>query len=238
MDLSGYAAVGLLFLVAVYTLQICARDFREARKSRSRRAYLYFNLRGTGSRGHRDRLAGRTLLDPRAFPLEAITQPGLDPMDSTTQRGCAIRSSISRERSRIEDLLIGQLAGVNAADLDPHFVTGVLLLLHENCARHTDTARPGGVDRGRCSSCTASARDGGNGHNLAGASEAIRKGPLESQREQDSVQNARERRAVLLDPRPAVDLGRDPAIPPLEDRHAANPRRHKWTVTLPSSYRR
>ncbi|PYU11255.1 MAG: hypothetical protein DMG37_17370 [Acidobacteria bacterium] len=41
MDLSGYAAVGLLFLVAVYTLQICARDFREARKARSRRAYLY-----------------------------------------------------------------------------------------------------------------------------------------------------------------------------------------------------
>jgi uncharacterized membrane protein YidH (DUF202 family) len=41
MDLSGYAAVLLLFLVGVYTLQICARDFRKARKAGNRRAYLY-----------------------------------------------------------------------------------------------------------------------------------------------------------------------------------------------------
>jgi uncharacterized membrane protein YidH (DUF202 family) len=41
MDLSGYAAILLLFLVGVYTLQICARDFQKARKAGNRRAYLY-----------------------------------------------------------------------------------------------------------------------------------------------------------------------------------------------------
>jgi uncharacterized membrane protein YidH (DUF202 family) len=41
MDLSGYAAILLLFLVGVYTLQICTRDFQKARKAGNQRAYLY-----------------------------------------------------------------------------------------------------------------------------------------------------------------------------------------------------
>lgn len=40
MDLSGYAVIVLLLLVSVYVLQICIRDFREARKSGKPRAFL------------------------------------------------------------------------------------------------------------------------------------------------------------------------------------------------------
>src|SRR6266852_9119713 len=110
----------------------------------------------------------------------------------------------------------------------------------ENRNSELDANAPGrdGVVHDRHRDTIASARNGHSWTSLAGPSKDLDKNFSERKGAQDSLQDARERLAVLLDARAAVGLGRHPTIPPLEDRHAPNPRCPQWTVPLPSSYRR
>src|SRR5713101_1517528 len=114
----------------------------------------------------------------------------------------------------------------------------VLYYRCENRNPERDAAAPGicGVLHGQRCQTTAGARTRRSGHSLAGPSEDLDKDFSECQGAQNSVQDARERLAVLLDARPAVDLQRQPFVSHLEDWHSPPAGSLQWALAFSAAH--